>query len=80
MEEQERVFEEFHRIHPAQAQGTGLGLAISRRLARLLGGDLTLVRSEVGVGSTFAVWLPNHFPAAPEHTRRHGARPAGSVA
>jgi signal transduction histidine kinase len=78
--EQERVFEEFHRIHPAQAQGTGLGLAISRRLTRLLGGDLTLVRSEVGAGSTFAVWLPNHFPVAPEHTCRQEARPAVSTA
>jgi signal transduction histidine kinase len=56
--EQERIFEEFHRIHPGHAQGTGLGLAISRRLARLLGGDLTLVRSAVGQGSTFALWLP----------------------
>ncbi|HEX2717209.1 MAG TPA: ATP-binding protein [Gemmatimonadaceae bacterium] len=37
--------------------GTGLGLTISRRLARLMGGDLT-VESVEGEGSTFTLWLP----------------------
>jgi signal transduction histidine kinase len=37
-------------------RGTGLGLPISRRLARLMGGDLTL-RSELGHGSQFTLWL-----------------------
>jgi hypothetical protein len=37
--------------------GTGLGLTISRRLARLMGGDLT-VRSAPGRGSVFTLWLP----------------------
>jgi PAS domain S-box-containing protein len=35
--------------------GTGLGLAVSKRLAQILGGDITVVRSEPGQGSTFRV-------------------------
>nr|MBA3890995.1 hypothetical protein [Gemmatimonadaceae bacterium] len=40
-----------------QREGSGLGLTISRRLARLMGGDLT-VRSVPGEGSTFTLWMP----------------------
>ena len=58
----DRIFEEFEQVNAgprtdSMVRGTGLGLAISRRLARLIGGDIT-VRSEVGRGSTFTVWLP----------------------
>jgi len=37
--------------------GSGLGLTISRRLARLMGGDIT-VESQPGCGSMFTLWLP----------------------
>ena len=59
-EQQARLFEEFGQAEATTAQkfgGTGLGLAISRKLARMMGGDVT-VASEPGKGSVFTVRLP----------------------
>ena len=59
-EQQARLFEEFTQADATTAQrfgGTGLGLAITRKLARLMGGDVT-VTSEPGTGSVFTVRLP----------------------
>ena len=53
------IFDPFVQVETGRTRtndGSGLGLTISRRLARLMGGDLTVV-SETGVGSTFSLWL-----------------------
>ncbi len=56
----ERIFQPFVQqegnIYTRTHEGTGLGLAISRRLARMMGGDVT-VESTEGEGSTFILWL-----------------------
>src|SRR5262249_3839105 len=59
-EQQTKLFEEFTQADATTAQnfgGTGLGLAITRKLARMMGGDVTAT-SEPGKGSVFTVRLP----------------------
>lgn len=51
------LFQEFTRFDPQAAEGSGIGLAISERLARALGGSIT-VESEVARGSRFTLWIP----------------------
>jgi signal transduction histidine kinase len=55
--DQQRIFERFERSHTKE-EGTGLGLAISRRLARSMGGDVTL-DSAPGEGARFTLRLPS---------------------
>jgi adenylate cyclase len=64
-EQQGKLFEEFSQADATTAQrfgGTGLGLAITRKLARMMGGDVT-VASEPGKGSAFMVRLPGDAPS-----------------
>lgn len=57
IEDQARIFEKFERVDPTEAGGNGLGLYIARRLARAMGGDLT-VESAPGEGARFTLSLP----------------------
>ncbi|MCH3967904.1 MAG: PAS domain-containing protein [Atopobiaceae bacterium] len=58
-----RIFTPFaqeRNVYTGSVQGTGLGLVLARKIARAMGGDIT-VRSELGVGSTFTIIFPYHY-------------------
>jgi CheY-like chemotaxis protein len=72
----ETIFEEFRQIeNPLQStyKGTGLGLPLARKLATLLGGNVT-VHSEVGVGSTFRAELPLREAGMPSPAAARASR------
>ncbi|MCC6952601.1 MAG: PAS domain-containing protein [Deltaproteobacteria bacterium] len=59
-----RLFERFYRVHKGRSRehgGTGLGLAIVKHVSQIHDGQVT-VRSEVGAGSEFTIWLPSIEP------------------
>jgi signal transduction histidine kinase len=68
-EHRDQIFDAFWQVEQPSTRrvgGTGLGLSVTRRLARLLGGDVTIT-SRVGEGSAFTVSLPLEatVPATP---------------
>jgi CheY-like chemotaxis protein len=75
-EQQAKLFEEFTQADSSTARqygGTGLGLAITRKLARMMGGDVTAA-SEPGKGSVFTVRLPGGADSQARSSTGSGGR------
>jgi len=66
--DQGRIFEDFVQVENSlqgRAKGTGLGLPLCRKLAQLLGGQVS-VTSAPGLGSTFSLTIPCVYSAGEE--------------
>jgi CheY-like chemotaxis protein len=73
-----RIFEDYGQIEsPLQerVKGIGLGLPLTQKLARLLGGTVS-IESEPGVGSTFSAVIPRKCRPDGEHESQTAAAPA----
>ncbi|HSI85757.1 MAG: ATP-binding protein [Candidatus Methylacidiphilales bacterium] len=63
-----RIFDEFTQVdgpHQKRIKGTGLGLSLAKKLAEVLGGEVT-VESKPGQGSRFSVTLPATYDSQSE--------------
>ena len=69
-EDHARIFDKFERVDPSEPGGSGLGLYIARRLARAMGGDLT-VESAAGEGARFVLTLPKAPGREDQHEAEH---------
>ena len=78
-DKRELIFEAFRQSDSGISRkygGTGLGLSISRQLARKMGGEVLLSRSDEGHGSTFTLFLPLEPDGAERIVPTQALRPA----